>query len=330
MVFLTATPVQNRLEDLWNLLRLLHPESFQDWGLFQRQIQANKPLFQAQDALRLRPPNTNAAAEALATFFEVTPTRSAGLDEIRDGLLDRLRTVRNDRAEVTALQYDMSALSPTAPIISRTRKQEALPNRALRSAKWHPVRLSTPERDFYESIETVCSAVWARDPGSPALEWPLQMAYRITASCIPAAVEYFSERLSGGTAPSLHSLLEEEPNGAASPDASLYAGEAGSALQDAVEQYRQLRDADSKFACLRSALTQMWNGDRDRGEAPRKVVVFSFFRRTLEYLRRELAGAGVECRMISWARPGARPRGRDRRVLGRPGCSRAAHLRGRR
>jgi len=35
IVFLTATPVQNKLEDLWNLLRLLSPEEFSEWPLFQ-------------------------------------------------------------------------------------------------------------------------------------------------------------------------------------------------------------------------------------------------------------------------------------------------------
>src|SRR6266481_1438688 len=57
IVFLTATPVQNKLEDLWNLLRLLSPEEFSEWPLFQEQIKSNRLILAAQTALATRPPD---------------------------------------------------------------------------------------------------------------------------------------------------------------------------------------------------------------------------------------------------------------------------------
>ena len=298
MVFLSATPVQNRLDDLWHLLRLLVPESFQDRALFQQQIDANKPLFAAQDALRSRPPQREVAANALRQFFGTLPQIPKGFARVRDALLDRIQSLGSDRAVVTALQYDLSALSPTAPIISRTRKAEALPNSALRSAKWYRVPLTEAERAFYESVEGICRSLWNVKDGTVASEWALQSAYRITASCIPAAVQYFTERLSDGPAPNLDSLVEEDRSTSDGEDSSIYRGSTRGELDAAVAQYRLLKREDSKLATLRGALGEMWADDASRGDPPRKVVVFSFFRRTLEYLRRELAGAGIECRMI--------------------------------
>lgn len=296
-VFLSATPVQNSLDDLWHLLRLLAPESFQDRTLFQRQIEANRPLFAAQTALRSRPPDTSSAERHLSEFFEVLPGGAAAMAGVRDLLLTRLRSLSHDRADVTAMQYDLSALSPTAPIISRTRKVEALPNRAVRSARWHRVELGTAERDFYQSVESLCRQLWSRYGGNPAGAWALQTAYRITASCIPAAVQYFAERFSRDGSSELAAMLEDGED-AAPAGANAFDGEGAGTLRDALSQYQRLRKEDSKLRALREALSEIAADDRERGNPPRKVVVFSFFRRTLEYLHAELTAAGIANRMI--------------------------------
>src|ERR1019366_9521116 len=77
VVFLTATPVQNKLEDLWNLLRLLSPEEFSEWRLFEERIQGNRLILAAQKALAERPPDYAAAANSVRAFVRrFAPERS--------------------------------------------------------------------------------------------------------------------------------------------------------------------------------------------------------------------------------------------------------------
>src|SRR5437016_1166299 len=76
-VFLTATPVQNKLEDLWNLLKLLSPEEFSEWPLFQEQIKGNRLILAAQKALTTHPPDYKSAKEAVEAFTRsYAPERS--------------------------------------------------------------------------------------------------------------------------------------------------------------------------------------------------------------------------------------------------------------
>src|SRR5262249_2576318 len=53
-VFLSATPIQLRERDLFSLLRLLDPDTFQAEGDFEDILEANKPLVAARDAVMLR------------------------------------------------------------------------------------------------------------------------------------------------------------------------------------------------------------------------------------------------------------------------------------
>src|SRR5437016_5949829 len=77
VVFLTATPVQNKLEDLWNLLKLLSPDEFSEWPLFQEQIKGNRLILAAQKALTTHPPDYKSAKEAVEAFTRsYAPERS--------------------------------------------------------------------------------------------------------------------------------------------------------------------------------------------------------------------------------------------------------------
>ncbi|MBK7660133.1 MAG: DEAD/DEAH box helicase family protein [Betaproteobacteria bacterium] len=50
-LMLSATPINLKNEDLFNLLRLLDPDHFSSLDDFQRMIEANKPLVEARDAV---------------------------------------------------------------------------------------------------------------------------------------------------------------------------------------------------------------------------------------------------------------------------------------
>ena len=296
IVFLTATPVQNKLEDLWNLLRLLSPDEFSEWLLFRNQINGNRLILAAQTALATRPPDYDAAKVAVESFIRQYAPERAGRQFVAT-ILERLIAAPPDRRECLELQADISRLSPTSHIISRTRKVEALPNRPQRDAHWQRVSLTEQERAIYDGVEEICRKRWPGTADSWGFQMSLMMAYRMTASCIPAALQYFADKLRE-TEQEAAELSEEESSGLQeAEEMTAWTGPARKALEQIVE-LADVPEHDSKLEELVLALKGIWRHDDKSKVSHRKVVVFSFFRRTLEYLARALASRGIANRMI--------------------------------
>src|SRR5439155_660545 len=79
------------------------------------------------------PPQLDVAAESVSAFFDRWPA-TEGLSELRTSIRERLSKKTLNRADLISVQSDVTSLSPTAHIISRTRKAEAIPNRPRREA----------------------------------------------------------------------------------------------------------------------------------------------------------------------------------------------------
>lgn len=298
-VFLTATPVQNKLEDLWNQLKLLSPDEFSEWPLFQERIKGNKLILAAQNALAETEPNFASAADILKRFVQRYAPERAGSMFI-DSLLNRLADAPVDRREQLELQADISRLSPTSHIMSRTRKVDALPNRPKRDPHWQRVRLSEEERQIYDAVEDICRRRWPGTSDSWGFQMSLMMAYRMTASCIPAALEYFAEKLNETeeAAASVSDAVDAPEGDDDGRELTAWTGPARAALQEIVEFAVRAPQKDSKLDEFVAALKAIWAEDDKNKGAHRKVVVFSFFRRTLEYLARALTQGRIANRMI--------------------------------
>ena len=319
-IFLTATPVQNKLEDLWHLLRLLSPEEFLDFSLFESQMEGNRFVIAAQRALAQAPPGCEAAARHLESFLRSTAGERLRRTELVRALQTGLAAPEPTRRDVVELQGQLGRLSIVGDIVSRTRKVEALPNKAVRDAKWQSIRLTPQERAFYDSVQTLCLAS-GLSRGSWGSEMALIMAYRVTASCIPAAMGYFREKLTDASSLGLaldQQLEEGESMGEAGESGPTEKADSLLAMQgfrdklrEAVDLWARATPDDSKLAGLVELLQGIWAED-ERGSRPRrKVVVFSFFRRTLEYLRDMLSRQGLDVRMIHGLVP---PEDRERAI----------------
>src|ERR1035441_3103287 len=113
VLFLTATPVQNKLEDLWNLLKLLSPDEFSEWPLFQEQIKGNRLILAAQNSLANHQPDYDAAQKTVDAFIRrYAPERSGR--QFLASIMERLAEAPSDRRDCLELQADISRLSPTS------------------------------------------------------------------------------------------------------------------------------------------------------------------------------------------------------------------------
>lgn len=196
------------------------------------------------------------------------------------------------------LQADIGRLSPIGHLFCRTRKVEALTQKPERAATWKRVQLSSDERAIYDSVETCCRATWPGVADSWGFQMNLLMAYRMTASCMPAAMEYFAEKLSQTEASIWSDEIEELETDNDDRTKSLWTSSARSSFLELVTFYNRSVQRDSKFEELVQALDTIWKEDERNGRKPRKVVIFSFFRRTLTYLARSLRQRNIKNRMI--------------------------------
>jgi hypothetical protein len=293
VVLLSATPVQNRLEDLWHLLRILSPRSFPDFALFERQMVDNTHLLSATRQLARSASDADAMAAirediqrylASPTGRAMASTRSA---QLACEVVERPSLSHRERIEAMAL---ISGLSPIAQVFTRTRKAEAIPNSPRRDASWCHVALTEEERAIHDIVENACRARGVQQ-GRWAEERGFTMMYRALASSIPAAFAKFNaEQLDA-------SLFEEGVEEDTAPS-SPFANPLREAVRKARVHFDRLGATDSKFERFFDELQTIWRGERSAGEAPRKVVVFSYFRGTVEYLRERLTDRGVSCRMI--------------------------------
>ncbi len=305
VVFLSATPVQNKLEDLWNLVRLLTDKEngeFALWPLFEQQMEANKWLIKAQVELTKPVPDWDTVLRYLGRFENLWINEQNQTSE-RDGhlrsLREHIKSATIDRSEIIELQSEIGRLTPVGHIINRTRKSEAMSERPVRDANWKRVTLSETERAIYSGVEKLCRRAWPGMSDSWGFRMSLMMAYRITASCIPAAIDYFAEKLTGVTAQKLSEVIEEfVEDGKEYDDTTVWTGPTRDIFLEYIDLYRQADETDSKFDEFFSFLQRIRHEDEKRNRLHRKVIVFSYFRKTLEYLSKKLRDLKITNRMI--------------------------------
>lgn len=300
LIFLSATPLNLGNRDLYNLVHLLDEASFPDPEVFENQLEPNRHL--------------NAVAVGLA---------GGGADS-RQGaraLLDRLTRVRaSEYGRITALRPEfrrlqellradgplsprqraearrcIAELNALAGVVNRTRKADTPDRKAVRVAEDVAVKWTTQERAFYDDLHGWCLQRAARS--GTAAGFAAQMWLRQAASCIPAMQQRLRERFSPQQdEESVGELLyeagvvgdaEDAPTGSAGKQAASLDGlthELAEQADDLSVLHSLLRElpVDSKF----ERFAQMLRDARAKGM--RQAMVFSFFTRTLEYLKGRL------------------------------------------
>ena len=308
VVFLTATPIQIQQRDLWALLHLLDPHGYQDEDVFYRQLADAKPLQRAIAALRAIPP---ARAEAVRELEVFGDSLSGARGDLLGDIVERLEaSTDDDRTVLLDIQQDLAEYSPTAALISRTRKREVLPNRPIRMPQDVVVHLSDLELSFIDSIVRAVVGE-LKEGGSWGQQMKALSVYRYASSSIPAALDHYRDRIEGlGLAePDEDDDVEwselADGEGIGQTDDGFWApvrswlsdSRPARTTDDRVGELRRKLEAnDTKFNALLGALTRLWADDEVHGLPPRKVIIFSYFRKTVGYLGRRLEEIG--CRLL--------------------------------
>lgn len=167
VVFMSATPIMLKEENLYNQLHLLDPEIFNNQEVFENNIQLNQPFVRALSSVCSGVPlpviAKQLSSSEVTTYVKIgdltMPTRNV-IDKyfadypIFKKIIEDLHS-KEDTPKVRArLQHNMSEMSPMNSIFSRTRKRDVTQDwsQAERYLVKMNVDLSADERLEYDTI----------------------------------------------------------------------------------------------------------------------------------------------------------------------------------
>ena len=269
LVMLSATPVNLRNRDLFNLLSLLVPGEFEDVESLERRLAPNAVLNRLTRSL-VDPRVTNAARLRWLKDFE--DDRFGFVLALRPDfkvLRDVLSTEDLDAAGAVMVKRICAELHGLSAQVTRTRTVDVQEEKPLREPHRIQVLFDKQEAEFYEAYYQWC-AERAKLSGS-AINFAMQMPLRLAGSCLPEAARYVLEwgRPDDIEAEDIVTVPKVTKSASLPPDAHL------------VALAGQL-DGDTKFDQLEVALA-------DLVRQGKRVIVFTFSRRTLRYLHGRLS-----------------------------------------
>lgn len=290
VLLLSATPVHLRSDDLYYQLNLLDEDTFNDPSVFDEVLAANAPLVKAKDLVLSASMDRAALLELLnqaSEHFLLSESRQLRslIEEVEANDLLADRRARADAA------HRLETLNLLGHVVSRTRKREVVEWVVRREAIPEAVPMTPQEEDFYWKVTAIVREYAEKVDGVEA--FLVCMPQRQISSSMPAALRHWKAM---GETPRFNDEELYEDLGLDREDDE----RPGPLVSEIVRRVGRLADLselernDSKFKkfseIVKSFLAQ---------HPAEKLVVFSYFRATLDYLAERLAKLGVEAIVLS-------------------------------
>lgn len=277
LIFLSATPLNLGHDDLFNLVNLLVEEEFSDKEVFPLQVEPNKYL----NGVAARLLSARDKPRQLLPELDLVRSCQLGGPVTQRPEFRLLRELLNQNSlswrDVADAKRYLAELNTLASVVTRTRKVDTPDRKAIREPVQIDVDWSEEERTYYDAVEA-----WARQrakrkgvPTGFITQTPLRMA----ASCIPASKDWVRSKTSASPGPD--SELDDFDDVSLSDD--LVDDDDVAAFVNLSAATRAVGDRDTKFEAFLDALREA------QRNGLRQVMVFAFYKRTLNYLRTRLA-----------------------------------------
>ncbi|MDB9313351.1 SNF2-related protein [Spirulina sp. CS-785/01] len=291
LILLTATPIQIRSDNLYQLLRLISPEDFYDSFNFQSMLDANRPIIQAlsliwniSSALDSESDEKinqakQAIEEALQSQYFSNNSRlkqvASELEQLKNGFL----------SEETKVKYAqiLESSSLFGQYMTRTRKRDVM-ERAKRSPQVLSVHFSELEKQIYTKVT---QSIRKKAYGQRGVAvFSLIARQRQMASCMVAALKSWKKQ------DKLNDFLDNESE---YDESGEFFWEDLGRLPNQSRQYdsnfsfdydvdiNELIYNDTKYKKLIEFLK-----DQLSKHPKEKFVLFAYFKGTLHYLKKRL------------------------------------------
>lgn len=286
VLLLSATPIHLKNADLYHLLNLIDPDTFNQPTIFDSILEANAPIVKAREALTTGRIN---AAELLGLLQEAKQNPYLEGNRQLQSLIDDLQSGASldDHDYRSKLVYRLDGVNLLNHVVTRTRKREVQEWRVLREATPQKVTMSEPERQFYIKVTTLLRDFCKRYQQHEG--FLLVTPQRQMASSMPAALRYWQQRKKLYPDEYFEDFgveIEEEPPGPVIQEILRHV--------EALGDLKTLWENDSKFKELAILLQNFFTDHPSE-----KVIVFSYFTATLEYLAERLTEKGLTTIVLS-------------------------------
>ena len=279
----SATPVNNGNTDLHSLLRLIDEDFFSTQNSFGTLLEENKPTVIAGNALGRHPINKEFLLSSLKCMRNTPVVNSPYFKIFNKYILELDKMDYSDTTLIAKCQDLVEKMNTLGTYINRTRRVQVQEKRPIRVPRVIELSYTKEEMALYQTILVGIKAYCAKHNTEfhifRIMTWQL-----MAASCLPA----FVEKVKQSSIESHESILVEVfgDDDLVSEDI-----EESSVCIPNISQllkYDFVRN-DSKFKML----LQVIKADKNE-----KMIIFSFYRGTLDYLKKQLELQGEKVAII--------------------------------
>ncbi len=277
ILFLSATPVQNSIDDLFNILSLLDEDSFMDIDYFYESIKPNALLHQVIAKLK----NQHTLSDIKLHISDIDLSKLF-LNNYQDQLIKDICNLES-LTQNLRIEYIMKLTNADnlSYIINRTKKKD-VGMYIKREATSQSIPPTSEEKIFYnEVVEFVKLLFQFRNPKIPA-GFITIMPERMASSSMIASIESFKK---------MRKTKKFFVNDFDDLDSELNDVEIEGILLDKLDSLivlgENIGEKDSKYQAFEDIV------DKLNAQNIKKMIVFSFFKKTLSYLEEKLINKGL-------------------------------------
>lgn len=291
-VLLSATPVNNRSTDLFNLVSLVDPDQFRFEGEFENVLGANRPLVRLANQLKRPEASIGMVREALdEAELHWLFRNSESLKLLKESLGERDDAEVMAPEERVAMSHRLERVNLLGQVIVRSRKREVLENRVERLVRNFPVPMTTLEQDFYQRVTEAVISYGLHNGGIQG--FLLATPQRQMSSCMFAAASRWLGRAGEWSEEEAEAFAYDAFGEDVEPsELTSVSGHVARALAGHVD-LKALRAHDSKYEQLEALLKEY-----ARDYPQERGIVFSYFRDTLGYLKERLESVGIPALVV--------------------------------
>jgi len=294
VLFLTATPIQLGSHDLFVLLNVLRPDLIIDQESFEHMAEPNPFINRAVDLARGQ---GEGWAEKAAEALDKASATSWGRALLRNNPeFARIRKQLSHRdiqsKDRVQLITDIEALHTFAGIINRTRRRD-IGDFTIRKPETVVIEFTPAQKKLHDDLLQTQAEIIRQIHRDINVKFMMTTIRRQAASCLYGLVPFLQDILNRH----VDELAWEEADntGEVPPTTTVEAIE--SRIKMILDQARNLDPEDPKLEALRKIL-------RNKQELPNnKVMLFSSFRHTLNYLHQHLRADGFRVGLVHGGTP---------------------------
>ena len=277
ILFLSATPVQNSISDLFNILSLLDEENFIDEDYFLKTIQPNSLIHQI--VANLKNGQSLDAVQSLISEVDLNKLHlSYHQETLFTDFTSEKELVQEERVEYIKQFTEADNLSY---IINRTKKKDVgmfIPREAVS----HTIPGTEEEMAFYEEVVDFVKLLFKyKNPKIPS-GFITIMPERMASSCMLASIKSFENMRK--TKKFFVGDIDDQDDELVDIDLEEFLL---AKLDVLIAKGKEIGSEDSKYRAFEDTI------DKLRVQDVKKMIVFSFFKKTLSYLEEKLIAKGL-------------------------------------